>query len=62
MNSKEKMRPNGCAIISICVFIILIVTSIDIFKTNNHRDANEAYKRLRDQGYSTQEIYEMGKQ
>lgn len=26
-----------------------------------NKEAEDAYKRLRDQGYTTQEIYEMGK-
>lgn len=50
---------------SIVVFIFILLTIIVLKNfvdvSVNDGEATDAYKRLRDRGYTTQQIYEMGK-
>ena len=48
------------AIFWLGVVVTVIATVMDACGINN-KEAEDAYRKLRDAGYTTQEIYEMGK-
>lgn len=58
--TKKNQDDGWMAIFWLGVVVTIIATVMDACGINN-KEAEDAYRKLRDAGYTTQEIYEMGK-